>query len=65
MDLREIREGLGYCQEDVTQELGVSIAWLSRRERGETALKVSELLALARLYDLTDAQILELVRGPK
>lgn len=60
--LKKLRKARGMTQDEAAEALGKHTVWLARRERGETDVKVAELLAIAALYGMSDAQILELVR---
>lgn len=48
--LREVREYLGFSQDQVAQYLGISRSALSNIETGQRRVEATELTRLARLY---------------
>lgn len=51
--LLELRRSRGYSQEELAAELGVSRQAVSKWERAESAPDTDNLIALARLYDIS------------
>ena len=51
--LQKIRKEHGYSQEQLADELGVSRQAVSKWERGEASPDTDNLIALARLYDIS------------
>lgn len=51
--LTELRENYGFLQKDVARAIGVSLHTYQRYEYAEAEPKVTILIALADLYDLS------------
>ena len=51
--LLELRRSRGYSQEELAARLGVSRQAVSKWERAESAPDTDNLIALARLYDIS------------
>ena len=64
--LQKIRKEHGYSQEQLADELGVSRQAVSKWERGEASPDTDNLIALARLYNITVDELLyeEFFRQP-
>jgi transcriptional regulator with XRE-family HTH domain len=61
--LARLRHQAGVSQETIARKLGLNERNLRHREKGRFRLSVAELAVYVVLCDLTDAQIVELVRG--
>lgn len=62
--LADARRASGLKQEEVAERLGVTRQAVSKWERGESAPETDNLIALARLYDMSLDELLGL-RGPQ
>ena len=51
--LAELRRAKGYSQESLAHELGLSRQAISKWERAESSPDTDNLIALARLYDMS------------
>ena len=49
--LRNARKSRGYTQGDIAKELGVTIAYISRVERGSGSINIKRLLQLSEFFD--------------
>jgi len=56
--LRKLRHQRGYKQWDVAEKLSISITAYSKFETGATDITLSRLQQIAKIYDLTLAQLL-------
>ena len=56
--LAELRRAKGYSQEALAHELGLSRQAISKWERAESAPDTENLIALARLYDMSLDELL-------
>ena len=52
--IRKIRELKGLKQENVAQELGMSLGGYGKIERGESSISVDRLQQIAKILDLAD-----------
>ena len=51
-DIRALRKGRGLTLEALADDLGKSVGYLSQVERGISTASISDLRALARLFDI-------------
>ena len=58
--IREARKRKGWTQENLSEELDVAIAFISRIERGKTEVSLKRLSQIARILDVP---IEELITG--
>lgn len=58
--IRQRRNALGFTQEELAEQLGVSVKHLSETERGLSGLSVENLCKLSDLFGVT---LDELIRG--
>lgn len=58
-NLRELMEWRRLTQAELAEALGVSQPWVSKRLSGVTPFQIEDLDRLARLFDLTVAQLLQ------
>lgn len=56
--LADLRRAKGYSQEELAHELGLSRQAVSKWERAESAPDTENLIALARLYDMSLDELL-------
>ncbi len=56
--LKKARLNKGYTQEQLSEKLDVSIAYLSRVERGSSHINLKRLSQLCKLLDITEGDIL-------
>ncbi len=63
--IRQLREQAGMTQERAAAALDMSTSALSRKENGDVATSVHEARSMMDLYDIYDAELLELARAAK
>ena len=57
--LQQLRKENGYSQEVLAEKLGISRQSISKWERGEASPEIDNLLALAKIYDVTIDELLD------
>ena len=57
--LKEARIKKGYTQEQLSEKIDVSVAFLSRVERGDTKINLTRLNELCELLDVSQGYILD------
>lgn len=58
-NIRRFRRRKDYSQENIAEELNVSLSTFSRMEKGTTSMNVLQLLHLAAILEVSVEEILE------
>ena len=59
MTLRELRKTAGLTAAAVAEKLGVAVSTLYNYEQGMREINIQQTLILARLYDVTESEVIE------
>ena len=59
MTLRELRKTAGLTAAAVAEKLGVAVSTLYNYEQGMREINIQQTLILARLYDVTEREVIE------
>ncbi len=62
--LRTLRQQSGLTLEQVSQSCGISLAVISKLERNQNVAELETLYKLARVFELTGAELLALAESP-
>ena len=63
--LKELRESKGLLQRQVAAELDVDTAYISKMENNDKPVSKSHLVALAKVYDLPESELMTYWLGEK